>query len=52
MEQVVVVNTVPLAANMETNPKLTQLSVAPLLADAIRRVHARKSVSELFSNTK
>jgi ribose-phosphate pyrophosphokinase len=52
MEEVVVVNTVPLPTKMLTNPKIKQLSVATLLANAIRRVHARQSVSELFTEDK
>merc|ERR1719468_112606 len=38
LEEVVVVNTVPLRANAKTNHKIKQLSVAPLLANAILRV--------------
>jgi len=30
------------------HPKIKVLSVAPLLAEAIRRVHEDRSVSELF----
>ena len=52
MEKVVVVNTVPLPQHMESNKKLVQLSVGQLLANAILRVHARKSVSELFDTKK
>jgi ribose-phosphate pyrophosphokinase len=29
-------------------PNMTILSIAPLLAETIRRIHVRKSVSELF----
>ncbi len=52
MEKVLVVNTVPLPKHMESNEKLVQLSVGELLANAILRVHARKSVSELFDTKK
>jgi ribose-phosphate pyrophosphokinase len=52
MEKVLVVNTVPLPKHMESNEKLVQLSVGQLLANAILRVHARKSVSELFDTNK
>ena len=52
MEKGVVVNTVPLPKHMESNKKLVQLSVGQLLANAILRVHARKSVSELFDTKK
>lgn len=46
-EKVVVLNTVPLPSEKNIS-KIVQLSVAPLLADAIARVHNKKSVSELF----
>ena len=36
LEQVVVLNTIPLSSQSKENPKIVQLSVAPLLADAIR----------------
>lgn len=48
LEEVVVTNTIPLKAGARANDKIVQLSVAPLLAEAIKRVHFRQSVSELF----
>jgi ribose-phosphate pyrophosphokinase len=48
LEEVVVTNTIPLKAGAKTNDKIVQLSVAPLLAEAIKRVHFKQSVSELF----
>ncbi|TDE10920.1 ribose-phosphate diphosphokinase [Jiangella asiatica] len=50
VEEIVCTNTVPLAA-AEAHPKLTVLSVAPLLAEAIRRIHNGESVSALFHDT-
>lgn len=47
VEEVVVTNTIPLTENQKSG-KITVLSVAPLLADAIQRIHADRSVSELF----
>jgi ribose-phosphate pyrophosphokinase len=47
VEEIVCTNTVPLAKD-NTHPKLTVLSVAPLLAEAIRRIHNGESVSALF----
>lgn len=44
---VVVTNTIPLPTAGEI-PGLKQLSVAPLLGEAIRRIHQSKSVSSLF----
>jgi ribose-phosphate pyrophosphokinase len=47
LEEVVVTNTIPLGTD-KRHPKITILSVAPLLAEAIRRIHAEESVSTLF----
>lgn len=49
LEEVVVVNTVPLRPALKRNDKVKQLTIAPLLAEAIMRIHERKSVSALFS---
>jgi len=49
IEQVVTTNSVPLRDKTHPwNSHLTVLSVAPLLADAIRRIHHDDSVSALF----
>eukprot|EP00823_Brevimastigomonas_motovehiculus_P006583 TRINITY_DN5470_c0_g1_i1.p1 TRINITY_DN5470_c0_g1~~TRINITY_DN5470_c0_g1_i1.p1 ORF type:complete len:465 (-),score=86.95 TRINITY_DN5470_c0_g1_i1:194-1588(-) len=48
LEQVVVCNTIPLRKSTTSPEKIVQISIAPLLAEAIARVHTRKSVSELF----
>jgi ribose-phosphate pyrophosphokinase len=47
IEEVVVTDTIPLPVERRL-PKLTVLSVAPLLAEAISRIHEDLSVSELF----
>jgi len=47
MKQVVVTDSVALPADRKI-PNLHVLSVAPLLADAIKRIHANESVSVLF----
>ncbi len=47
IQQLVVTNTIPLAPEKVID-KLTVLSVAPLLAEAIRRIHEDRSVSQLF----
>jgi ribose-phosphate pyrophosphokinase len=47
IEEVVVTNSIPVPAEKLVAP-LTVLNVAPLLAEAIIRVHENRSVSELF----
>ena len=47
IEEVIVTDSVPIAPE-RLGPPITVLSVAPLLAEAIIRVHENRSVSELF----
>ncbi len=47
--QVIATNTIPLRGKELVCPKLHQLSVAPLLGEAIRRIHEDESVSSLFA---
>ncbi len=47
IQELVVTNTIPLPPEKKID-KITVLSVAPLLAEAIRRVHEDRSVSQLF----
>lgn len=47
IKEVVVTNTIPLAPEKRL-PKVTVISIAPLVAAAISRVHEETSVSELF----
>ena len=49
--EIVCTNTVPIAAGQGLS-KLTVLSVAPALAEAIRRIHDGQSVSALFDEDK
>lgn len=48
--EIVTTNTVPLPVEKRL-PNMTVLSIAPLLAEAIRRIHNGESVSSLFVNT-
>src|SRR2546430_3448059 len=45
--EIVITDSIPLPADKH-HPKIKILTVAPLLAEAIRRVHEDRSVSELF----
>ena len=47
IEKIIVTDTLPLPANMQTD-KVEVLSVAPLIAEAIRAVFEDTSVSEIF----
>ncbi len=49
LTEVVVTNTIPLNGKEERCPKLKVLSVAPLLGEAISRIHEEESVSSLFA---
>jgi ribose-phosphate pyrophosphokinase len=48
IEKVVITNTIPLGEKAHLTEKITVLSVAELLAEAIRRIHEDESVSSLF----
>src|SRR5262249_15596228 len=47
LKQIVVTDSIPVPPSKHL-PNLTVLSVAPLLADAIKRIHLNESVSKLF----
>ena len=47
LDNLLVTNTIPIPPE-KMNPKIQILSVAPLLAEAITRIHDGRSVSELF----
>lgn len=47
VSHVIVADTIPIAASKRF-PKLTVLQAAPLVGEAIRRIHLNESVSELF----
>src|SRR5690242_2876344 len=48
--EIVTTNTVPIAPEKRL-PNMTVLSVAPLIAETIRRIHNGESVSSLFADT-
>ena len=48
IDQVIVTNTIPLNEEARSCDKIKVLSVAPLFAEAIRRIHDLNSVSSLF----
>lgn len=48
LEDVIVTNTIPMDENQKKCKKLTVLSVASLLGEAIKRIHEETSVSSLF----
>lgn len=47
LQKIFVTDTIPVS-NHNTHPRITVLSVAPLLAEAIKRIHNEESVSCLF----
>lgn len=49
IEEVIVTNTIPLNGKESACKKITTLSVAPLLGEAIRNTHNETSVSSLFA---
>lgn len=48
LTELVVLDTIPLSAECSATGKIKQLSVGPLLAQAIYNIHNKKSVSALF----
>jgi ribose-phosphate pyrophosphokinase len=48
IEEIAVTNTIPLKAEALSNPKFKVLSVARILAQAIKNIHSNDSVSSLF----
>lgn len=49
LKEIIVTNTIPLDSKQQQCRKLKVLSVAPLLGEAIKRIHEETSVSSLFN---
>lgn len=50
LTELLVCDSIPLSERAAANPKIKVLSLAPLIAEAIRRIHKDESVSSLFRN--
>lgn len=48
IKEVIVTNSIPLSPEAQAVDKIKQLSIAPLLGEAIARIHDSQSVSEMF----
>ena len=46
--EVIVTNSIPLSEDAKDSGKIKQLSIGPLLGEAIKRIHTNSSVSSLF----
>lgn len=50
LDELVVTNTVPLSPEAAAEPKIRQVCISKLLAEAIYRINRRESISSLFSD--
>jgi len=50
LEEVLVSDSIPLSPEVASNPRFHVLSLAPLIGEAIRRIHKDESVSSLFDS--
>ena len=53
LSELVVTDTIPLRPDFDTSKlpfKLTRLSIAPLIGEAIKRIHSNDSVNDLFNH--
>ncbi len=48
LEEIIVSNTIPLEDKEKVCPKLKVLNIAPMLAEAVKRIHEESSINSLF----
>jgi ribose-phosphate pyrophosphokinase len=48
LDALVVTNTIPLSAAAQACPRIRQLDMAPVIAEAVRRISNEESISAMF----
>jgi len=48
LSKLIVTDSMPLSAEIKRNPKIVELTIADLMAKAIRNIHDETSVTSLF----
>src|SRR5690554_6589677 len=48
LDEIVVTNTIPLSAAAQACPRIRQLDIAPVVAEAVRRISNEESISAMF----
>lgn len=48
LDEIVVTDTIPLRANVQACDKIRQVSIAPMLAESLRRINNEESISAMF----